>query len=829
MKNFSVNYFSHFRWFTIFCPILFLVIAVKANSISGKVTDQEGQPLPFANVYLKGTSKGTTTNLEGNYKIEMMDGNYEIVFRFIGYKTLTKEVEVNRQEMVLNVSLEKEQYSLKEVVIAAGEDPAYAIIRNAIRMRKFYREQVEEYSADVYIKGLQRLIKWPKKFLGQPVVLNDFVDSVSHIIYLSESVSKFNFKQSDQVREEMISSKVSGNSRAFSWNQASDMLFNFYENLMETEISPRGVVSPISANALFYYKYRLEGTYFENNVMINKISVIPERKNDPVFSGTIFIQDSTWRIHSLDLYLTKNSQILFVDTLSIKQVFVPVSSDNSVWMPASNQFTFHFDLLGFEGNGNYVGIFSNYNLNPGFANNFFKGEVMKVNEDANKKDTSYWASVRPVPITSEEQLDYLKKDSAQSRKESKPFLDSLDRKTNKLGFGKIFLTGYNYRQRYKKQAFDFSPIIQNVQFNTVEGLNFSLVPEYTKTYENKRKIIFTPFLKYGIANKTFNGTLRTQFNYNRERFSSVAVEGGRNSVQLNDLNPISPLINTSYSLFGEKNYMKIYAKTYGLITYNTEVVNGINIHAIVEYAERSPLVNHTDYTFKNIGGRDYSSNNPLNPVNDQPSFEKNQSLSAAINFRFRIKQKFMSRPDQKIIIGSKYPTFILNYKKGFHSRFIRIGSDVNYDLIKGGADDEMDLGLLGTLKYEVMYGKFLSHKSLYFMDYQHFNGNQTIFSSFGLRKFNLLDYYAYSTTDQFIEAHIEHDFGGFIFNKIPLLRKLKLNEIAGFDYLRVPGSDDHFEVSFGLSKLGLIKAEFVAGLTKNRKAQTGIRISLTGL
>jgi len=568
MKIFSTCKWFISKWFVIFllCGTTF---KTHASLIAGRVTNKEGEPLPFANVYLKGTSKGTTTNLDGNYRIEVQQGNYEIVFRFIGYKTLTNEITINQEQVILNVSMDKEQYSLKEVIITAGEDPAYAIMRNAINKRKFYLEQVNEYSTDVYIKGLQRLIKWPKKFLGQKVELNDFVDSVSHIIYLSESVSKFNFKQPDQVREEMISSKVSGNSKAFSWNQASDMLFNFYENLMETAVSPRGVVSPVSNNALFYYRYRLEGTYFENNVMINKISVIPKRNNDPVFRGTIYIQDSTWRIHSLDLFLTKNAQILFVDTLSIKQIFVPVIADNSVWMPASNQFTFHFSLLGFEGNGNYVGVFSNYNLQPAFAENFFKGEVMKVNEDANKKDTAYWSSARPVPITAEEQQDYIKKDSAQARKESKPFLDSLDRKTNKLGFGKILLTGYNYRQRYKKQAFDFSPLIQNVQFNTVEGLNFGLVPEYTKTYENKRKVILTPFLKYGIANKTFSGTIRTQFNYDREHFSSIAIEGGRNAVQFNDMNPISPIINTSYSLLGEKKYMKIYSKTYGLINYTT--------------------------------------------------------------------------------------------------------------------------------------------------------------------------------------------------------------------------------------------------------------------
>ncbi|MEO7874378.1 MAG: DUF5686 and carboxypeptidase regulatory-like domain-containing protein [Bacteroidia bacterium] len=826
MKIFMINKWRLMRRVINSLLFIFSFYTSNANSISGKVTDEKGEPLAFANVYLKGTTKGTTSNIDGNYKIELPEGKYEIVFKYIGYKMLVKEVIVNQPQVILNVALDKEQYSLKEVVITAGEDPAYAIIRNAIRKRKFYLEQVDEYSSDVYIKGLQRLVKWPKKILGQKVELNDFVDSVTHIIYLSESVSKFNFKQPDQIREEMISSKVSGNSKAFSWNQASDMLFNFYQNLMETGISPRGVVSPISSNALFYYKYRLEGTYFENNVMISKISVIPKRKNDPVFKGTIYIQDSTWRIHSLDLFLTKESQIQFVDTLGIKQVFVPMSTDDSVWMPASNQFTFHFSVLGFEGNGNYVGIFSNYNFHPAFAENFFKGEVMKVNDDANKKDTAYWNTVRPVPLTNDEEQDYVKKDSAQARKESKPFLDSLDRKTNKISAGKILLTGYNYRQRYKKQTFNFSPLIQNVQFNTVEGLNFSLVPEYTKTYEDKRKIIITPFVKYGISNETFSGILRTEYKYNRENFSSVAIEGGKNSVQFNNQNPISPIINTTYSLFGEKNYMKIYTNTYGLINYKTEITNGININTTFEFAERTPLVNHTDYAFKDISDREYSSNNPLNPANDAPAFEKNQSLFTEFNFRFRIKQKYISRPEEKIIIGSKYPTFSLIYKKGFHKIF---ASDVDYDLVKAGVDDELNLGLLGSSKYELYYGKFLNHKAMYFMDYQHFSGNLTAFSSFDLRKFNILDYYSNSTNDEFVEGHFEHDFGGFIFNKIPLLRRLKLNEIAGFDYLHVKGLDDHFEISFGLSKLDILRIDFVAGFTKNSKTQTGIRICLTGL
>ncbi len=811
-----------------FIPVILSILfffPAKANTIRGRVSDEQGAPLAFANVFIKGTTNGTTTNADGNYKLEAASGKYEIVFKYIGYKTLVKEINLNVEEIIFDVVLMRENYSLKEVVITAGEDPAYAIIRKAIEKRKFYLEQVDEVSSDVYIKGLQRLLKWPKKILGQEVMVEQFLDTITKIIYLSESVSKYYFKKPDEVHEEMISSKVSGNSRAFSWNQASDMQFNFYENLMETGIAPRGVVSPLSSNALFYYKFRLEGTFIENDITVNKISVIPKRKNDPVYRGTIYIQDSTWRIHSLDLMLTKDAQLMFVDTLAIKQVFVPVGDDNSVWMAASSRFDFHFAIFGFEGNGNYVGVFSNYNLHPAKAEKKPAGEVMKVQEGSNKKDSSYWAGVRPVPLTLEEQTDYHRKDSAQAVKESKPYLDSLDRKSNKIKPGKILLTGYEYRQRYKKSEFNFSPLIENIQFNTVEGFTLGMRASYIKNFDEDRikRIRITPFVKYGVENKTWSSTVAFEYKYRQNYFT---VEGGKNSMQYNNQNPISAFINTSYSLFGEKNYMKIFSNAFGKISYRGEIINGINYEIGGEYAERTPLVNHTDYTFVDKENREYTSNNPLNPVDDSPAFEKNQIFSGNINLRFRIKQKYISRPNQKFIIGSKYPTFILNYKK---ARDDISSSDVSYDLLKAGVNDEMNLGLLGSFSYEVVYGNFLSNKKMFFMDSQHFNGNQTIFSNFDLRKFNILDYYSNSTNNEFVEAHAEQNFRGFIFNKIPLLRKLKLDEIVGFHFLHVPDLENHFEISAGISKLNIFRFEFVAGFTKNQKTETGIRISLVGL
>jgi len=808
--------------------VLFLILSGSteslAVSVSGRVTNKNQEPLSFANAYIKGSTKGTTTNIDGFYKLEVPEGRHEIIFRFMGYKMMVVPVTVTREPLVLNMEMEQENYTLTEVKIQAdAEDPAYPIIRKAISMRKFYLEQVDEYSCDVYIKGLQRITKYPAKVLGVEVNLSEFIDSTTGIVYLSESVSKYHYKKPDDVKEVMISSKVSGSNRAFSFNQASDMNFNFYENIiMAGGLSQRGFISPISTSALFYYRYRLDGSFLENGKWINRIEVIPKRKNDPVFSGYIFIQDSTWRIHSTDLYLTRDAQIEFVDTLQINQAFIPVSDKDDVWMLGSVAFYFVFSGFGFEGNGNYIGVHSGYEINPEFEKRFFKGNVMKITDDANKKDSSYWESIRPVPLTLEESNDYLKRDSMQIIKESKHYMDSLDRLSNKFKAGNL-LAGYTYRDRYSKTEISFSSLLETIQFNTVEGLNTGIGASIEKGFEDRRSLHTNLRVRYGFSNEKVSGSAAVRYNYNVKKFAYIRLEGGDNLVQFNEAEPISPLINTSYSLFDEKNYLKLFRKQYGKVSYRLEPINGLRLMANAEYAVRSAQVNTTDYSFRNSDVTRYTSNNPLDPSIDSEFFPTNEAFTVSLTARVRIKQKYVDRPDMNYILGSKYPTFFVDYSKGVHAF---IGSDVDYDMIAAGVEDKLRLGMLGTIYYYGAYGRFLNTKKLYFMDLIHFKGNQTYFSSFEPNRFDLLEYYKYSTSDEYVQLFAEHEFGGFILNKIPLLRKLKLNEIAGIRLLHIPGVINHYETSFGLEKLGIIRADFVMSFDDKGKTRTGFVIGV---
>ena len=253
----------------------------------------------------------------------------------------------------------------------------------------------------------------------------------------------------------------------FSFNRASDAAVNFYENLQEWGgLSNRPLVSPVSDNALFYYKYKLMGTSEENGVVINKIRVTPKRGHDPCFDGFIYIIDGTWRIYALDLYITSRANINFVDTLRINQQFLPV--DSNVWMQASNKFEFTGGLFGFRLKGYFISVYKDYDLKPVFRKDMFN-EVLHIPQKVNKNDTAYWNKERPVPLTHEESTDYKKKEKLAAKRESKAYLDSLDKVTNKVKPVSLLLTGVNIIDRYKREFYHLDPLVTSILYNTVEG------------------------------------------------------------------------------------------------------------------------------------------------------------------------------------------------------------------------------------------------------------------------------------------------------------------------------------------------------------------------
>ncbi|WP_162053590.1 DUF5686 and carboxypeptidase regulatory-like domain-containing protein [Pontibacter pamirensis] len=853
--------------------LLFLLPALSmAGVLRGRITDENGKGLPFASIYIKEAASGTASNDEGYYQLQLSPGTYTFEFKYVGYRAKFQTVTIGEGTQELNVQLQPEVLNLKEVIVrASDEDPAYGIMRNAIRLGKYHQNEAKAWSARVYMKGVYRLDKVPPKVLGIKVV-----DVDTGIVYLSESVSELSFKKPNKINERIISSKVSGQKKGFSFNQASEMNISFYDNLMKVEgLSERGFVSPLANNAFFYYRFEYLGTFQEDGRTINKIKVIPRRKNDPVFSGNIYIVDGSWRIHSTDLKLTKDAGIDFVDWIRVRQVYAPVAEQ--IWLPVSQRFSFEAAGLGFKGGGYAMAVYSKYRVQPAYArppkleeveaeptitaeettvaearpakkpkikliepqevapeaqqpihdDKLFSKEILVVEKEANDRDSVYWAEIRPVPLTHEEVTDYQKKDSLEVIKKSKPYQDSLDQVRNKPSIGSFFIRGYTYSNTYKKRFYSFNPLLSItggpsiLQYNTVEGVVADVRMEYTKRFEDRTRYEIAPAVRYGFSNEKLNAKLRLTYQYEPIKNSTVTVEGGRYVEQISAVDPISPFVNSIYTLVAERNYTKLYQRDFGRISYRSELLNGVYFNGWVDYAHRMPMQNSTDYTFRSRGGDTesrFTSNVPVNAELADASFSPHEALTLSLNVSIQPGQEYITRPDNKINLGSKYPTFALGFRTGINA----FGSDVNFSTAALRISDDVSLGLFGRSKYSVTGGTFWNKQEMYLMDYKHFNGNRTLFAGV-YDGFQLLDYYRYSTNNSYLEAHYEHHFNGFLFNKIPLFRKLKWQEVVSLNYLNTQESRNYLELGLGIEHIfKVIRVDFVTSFQEGNKARTGI-------
>ncbi|MBK7938501.1 MAG: carboxypeptidase-like regulatory domain-containing protein [Lewinellaceae bacterium] len=314
------------------CSILFAIFApfFVLAQISGKVLDENGDPLPFASVYVRNTTNGTAANAEGDYRLPLDPGTYSIVFQYIGYKQKIEHIPVGNKPVQLTVRMEPASLEISEVVITT-EDPAYRIMREVIAKRRYYKTKTREYSVDVYVKGFHKLLDAPKKIMGQDIGnMGGILDTNrTGVLYLSESVSKVYVQASPERKKEvMISSKVSGSENGFSLNRATLTDFNLYEERLEID---REILSPLADNAFNYYIFKLLGKFKdENGYDIYKIGMTPKRSADPAFSGNLYVVDEWWNLAGADLALTGAAiKQPVLDTLRIKQEFVPVEKPDT--------------------------------------------------------------------------------------------------------------------------------------------------------------------------------------------------------------------------------------------------------------------------------------------------------------------------------------------------------------------------------------------------------------------------------------------------------------------------------------------------------------------
>jgi hypothetical protein len=806
-----------FRVYILIVFGLFYTVVTHANTLQGTVKDRNGKEIPYASIMVKKTTIGTTANSKGQYSLQLGKGEYIVVCQSIGFNINEQKIKIEDNSTTLNFVLEEQSYELKEVVVSnKAEDPAYEIIRNAIKKRPTYLKEFNNFKCQVYLKGQLQLRDYPSKFLGDTVDFEDGDTSKAKLLYLSETFADYSIRD-NQRKVEITSTKVSGSNDGFGFGNPS--IISFYENIIDVNnaLNPRGFISPIADNALNYYKYKYMGSFYENGLEICRIKVTPRRKQEPLFTGYITIIDGRWNIHSVQLNLVKEQQLQLVDTVSYEQIYMQI---NNQWVVKQQVSNVAGSFLGFKFYGSFLQVYNKYEINKIFDPKYFSNVVIKYLDSSNKKSIEFWDSNRPIALLPNEALDYIKKDSLEKLRSTPAYLDSVDRVRNRPKLFNVLITGYNYSIQSKKTFLRFNPLLTLYPsyFNPAEGrvMNFGMT--YTQQFKKYNRLEINPVLRYGLKKEKLYGELITNYTFPTKSRSFLNVGFGNTVFQFNNNNPISEFLNSVGGYIWGRNDMKTYEASYFKIRYGQTFGHGIDAAVGVQYQNRKPM----DNVVLKLKDKLFTPNYPTTLMN--ANLVPHTSLVLNFNVTWRPFSRYLELPDRLINLGSKYPTLNFNVATGLPSI---MGSNVDFMKWRLTATQNLNLKLYGKLDAKFIVGGFSNANQVFAPDYQHYLGNEIAINNNYMNGFQLLPYYTFSNTASlYTESHFEYHLNGFISNKIPVFKKLNWFFVLGANTLNVNGKPNYLETFVSVEKIfKLIRIDFVNGYLQNGPNTQGIKFS----
>ncbi len=807
-----------------------------AGTLSGTVRSAKGEPLPFATVFVAGTTNGTAANASGIYQLDLPAGSYVITCQYIGYGQTTFSLNIGAGEQAHHdFKLAEQSLEMKEVVVrASDEDPAYRIIREAIKRREEHLRQVQNFQTSIYLKGALRTSSVPDQIMGEKIDKGEIgADSTGRgVIYLCEEIADYYSQISGKNRTVIHSVKESGDPNGLGFAQIPPVL-TFYANQVISLNGSRSLVSPIASNALGYYKYKLEGEFQEGRHVIYKIRVIPKRPYDPVCFGHIYIVDGDWAIHSLSLATSARYGLEQLDTLRIDQVFLPLKKDT--WVIKNQQYYITAGMFGFGIRGNFITVYDNQKVNQPIPDSIFNPKVISVyDKEANKKDSVYWEDARPLPLESDEERDYRYKDSLRLVTSDPRRIDSMRRRENRVSISEILIGGLSFSDSGFRNGLRVSSLLRSVNFNSVEGLNIAPQIKWSHRIDTGKRLELTAGLRYGFANEHFNATGLLSYIRDDRRWRGrswlISAEGGRYVFQYDRNNPVIPLINTVSTLVFNYNMLKLYERWTGAVYYRRSFGNGLQIWGRAAWERRMPLENATTYTWGDKGSSDYTPNIPDNLKSFL--YRQHDASVIRIGLSYQPGFRYVEYPDYRQSIPGRKPVFRLQYEKGIPDL---LGSEVNWDKWHAGVRGSFSLRQLGNISYDLSGTGFFNRKSVGLPDLIHpFAGGRAdvMLNAPYLKSFQLAPFYRYSnTSEHFGELHLEYNLNGFISNKIPGLRQLKTSFVIGTNSFY---SDDDFwysEAFFAVDRIGYkilktMRVDLIKGWDAAKNSYQGIRIGL---
>lgn len=753
--------YSQLNRFTLILGCLLLVSAIavsQRHQVSGIVVDAETkQPMPLIGVSVPAHDIGSNTNLEGYFSLYLPAGEQLIVIKYSGYQPFRDTIQVDSAISDIRIELQPVSMTIGEVEISDKYvNPAIRIVRNAIKQKKYNRmDKIEAYEYEAYTKLVMTLDNLTSKFLDHKLMrgVGDVVrelggDSAvadsgafSLAAFISESISRFYFKKPGQKKEEILAVQTSGVRKDAEFNLLSTMFLqiDIYENSIP--ILGKGFVSPVADGAFMNYDYELITTEIEGRDTLFGLKIVPKREFDPVFRGTIYIDNEHWAVNRIDLEMSSDPNINWVEDIRIRQQYDYIQN---FWVPVVLDLEVDFvNSLTKKHGGKNIGVVGrtssylyNYKINQPREAKFYNRETLEIMHDAGVKDSTFWDEHRRSPLDQSERLGFALVDSIKHR-----------------GIFDFYIEAATFIKRGVKEFkyFSVGPYFYVFGFNQAEGPRFRLGLYTLKTFS--KKLYLGGHLAYGLRDQRIKYQVEGKWRIVRKPKLEI---GFRKTFEVEQVG-FADFLDEGTSL------LETMLRRVPLTQLNYYHEHKFNIdHDISRGLTGSLWFRSKSFAPASTFPFHYhGENGDINSIYD--------ISEVGVKLRLSFKEVYITVGGDKRYVGTEYPVFHVQYQHGFKGLF---GSDFEYKHGRVTIDHKLGMGRFGFTRYQLTAGQIFG--TLPFPELHVFGGNQT----WALRAtgFNMMNYYEF-IADRYATVRLEHHFQGIIWKKLPLLRKLKLKEV----------------------------------------------------
>ena len=751
------------------------IASAQVTSVRGTVTDAKTRKaIPFVSVVFTGTSYGASTDENGQFTFSANAGYDRISISHTGYVTKVQGIR-SGQEQQIDITLKPGSQELKEVRVISGkkkkysnkDNPAVALIRQVISHKK--QNQPENYEHTEYrqyermvfcLSNLSDQFKNRKIFRNYRFLFRE-QDSTNIggknllPVYMEEKLSSNYYRKSPLAKKQIIeASKQVTYDEKFVDNQGLTTYFNrMYQDIdiyaNNISLLSNQLLSPISDNAPDLYKFFITDTLREQSPHLIELSFTPRNTNNMLFEGKIYItMDGNFAVQNALLTVNKNINLNFVRQMEATLSFEKNPDGRFHLSQSDLKIEFGIKEKGGGVFGERLVTLKNFKINSPRPMEFYSGPDQVTTPDARKKDDAYWLNNRPDSLDAHTAGIYKNIDSLQTLPSFRRTMD----------IATLLLAGYK-----SFGWFEVGPVNTFYSFNPVEGFRPRLGGRTTTALSER--YYFETYGAYGFKDEKFKYFLSATYSLNNKSIYRFPQNYIRASFQHDTKIPGQELqfVQESSLLLSFKrgpNDQWLYNDVFRL-----------------DYVHE--FENHFSYAF---GFKKWGQSpagtlrfDRLSPDGSLDPVSRLNTTELSLELRYAPKEKYYQGKLYRTPIPDKYPVYTLRYNQGIRGL---LGGEYNYQNITGNISKRFYLSNFGFTDVSTEGGYVFGKVPFPLLDIH--RANQSY--AFQLQSFNLMNFQEF-VSDRYGSITVDHNFNGYIFNRIPLLKKLKLREVVNFKAL----------------------------------------------